>query len=51
MRLRAIGAIGYTLAEIRGKHHSMFVEPAMRERVAYREFWARLNRGEFQTAE
>uniref|UniRef100_Q07J05 Methyl-accepting chemotaxis sensory transducer with Pas/Pac sensor n=1 Tax=Rhodopseudomonas palustris (strain BisA53) TaxID=316055 RepID=Q07J05_RHOP5 len=44
-------AMGYTLAEIQGKHHSMFVEPAMRDSGAYREFWAELNRGEFQAAE
>ncbi len=39
--------LGYSLAEIQGKHHSMFVEPAMRESPAYREFWAALNRGEY----
>ncbi len=44
-------ALGYTLAEIQGKHHSMFVEQAMRDSAAYREFWARLNRGENQSAE
>jgi methyl-accepting chemotaxis protein len=44
-------AIGYTLAEIQGKHHSMFVEQAERNSAAYREFWARLNRGENQSAE
>ena len=44
-------AMGYTLAEIQGKHHSMFVEPAERDSAAYREFWARLNRGENQSAE
>ena len=43
--------MGYTLAEIQGKHHSMFVEPAERDSAAYREFWAKLNRGEFQAAE
>jgi methyl-accepting chemotaxis protein len=43
--------LGYSLGEIQGKHHSMFVEPAVRETAAYREFWAKLNRGEFQTAE
>src|ERR1700732_5046872 len=43
--------LGYSLGEIQGKHHSMFVEPAMRESAAYREFWAKLNRGEFQAAE
>ena len=46
-----LGAIGYTLAEIQGKHHSMFVEQAERGSAAYREFWARLNRGENQSAE
>ena len=44
-------AMGYTLAEIQGKHHSMFVEQATRDSAAYREFWARLNRGENQSAE
>ena len=46
-----LGAIGYTLDEIKGKHHSMFVDPATRESAAYREFWASLNRGEFQAAQ
>ena len=46
-----LDAIGYTLAEIQGKHHSMFVDPAERESAAYREFWASLNRGEFQAAQ
>src|SRR6202000_1940408 len=44
-------AMGYSLPEIAGKHHSMFVEPAERDSAAYREFWTRLNRGEFQVAE
>jgi methyl-accepting chemotaxis protein len=42
--------LGYSLGEIQGKHHSMFVEPAMRESAAYREFWAKLNRGQYQAA-
>jgi len=46
-----LNAMGYTLAEIQGKHHSMFVEPAYRDSAEYREFWAKLNRGEFQAAE
>src|SRR4029450_2497866 len=44
-------AMGYTLAEIQGNHHSMFVESSERDSAAYREFWARLNRGENQSAE
>ena len=43
--------MGYTLAEIQGKHHRMFVEQSERDSAAYREFWARLNRGENQSAE
>src|SRR5829696_2128550 len=46
-----LDALGYRLEEIRGKHHSMFVLPAMRESADYRAFWANLNRGEFQAAE
>ena len=44
-------AMGYSLAEIKGKNHSMFVEPAYRDGAAYREFWAKLNRGEYDAAE
>jgi methyl-accepting chemotaxis protein len=43
--------MGYSLAEIQGRHHSMFVEQAERDGVAYREFWAALNRGEYRAAE
>jgi methyl-accepting chemotaxis protein len=46
-----LDALGYSLSEIQGKHHSMFVEPALRDTAAYREFWAKLNRGEYQAAE
>lgn len=46
-----LGAVGYTLAEIQGKHHSMFVVPEDRDSAAYRDFWAKLNRGQFDAAE
>lgn len=46
-----LGTLGYSLAEIKGKHHSMFVEPSERDGAAYREFWAALNRGQYQAAE
>ncbi len=46
-----LGAVGYSLSEIQGKHHSMFVEPGYRDSQDYRNFWASLNRGEFQAAE
>ncbi|WP_259260546.1 MULTISPECIES: PAS domain-containing methyl-accepting chemotaxis protein [Bradyrhizobium] len=46
-----LGALGYTLSEIVGKHHSMFVGADERDSEAYRAFWARLNAGEFQSGE
>ncbi|MGF1622810.1 MAG: PAS domain-containing methyl-accepting chemotaxis protein, partial [Rhodomicrobiaceae bacterium] len=46
-----LGAIGYSLEEIKGRHHSMFVDPTERESTEYNEFWRSLNRGEFQARE
>jgi len=46
-----LGAVGYTLAEIRGQHHRMFVTEQDRNSTAYRQFWESLNRGEFQGGE
>jgi PAS domain S-box-containing protein len=43
--------MGYALEEVKGKHHSMFVDEAQRYSTEYREFWTTLNRGEFQAAE
>lgn len=41
-------AMGYQLDEIRGRHHSLFVEPSERDSAAYRSFWDALARGEAQ---
>ena len=46
-----LSTLGYSLSEIQGKHHGMFVATAERESAAYREFWAGLNRGEFRSGE
>ncbi len=46
-----LNAMGYRLDEIQSKHHSMFVDPELRERAEYREFWDALRRGEFQSRE
>ena len=46
-----LSSVGYTFDEIKGKHHSMFVEEAYRQSSEYKEFWAKLNRGEFLTSE
>jgi methyl-accepting chemotaxis protein len=44
-------SVGYTLPEIVGRHHSMFVEPAEVNAPAYLAFWAALARGESQLGE
>lgn len=44
-------AFGYTLAEIRGRHHSLFVDPADARSSEYQAFWAKLARGEFVAGE
>lgn len=40
--------LGYTLDEIKGQLHAMFVEPAERSSAEYRAFWDALRRGEYQ---
>ncbi len=44
-------AVGYTLDEIRARHHSMFVDPVERASVEYQRFWAELGTGRFQSGE
>src|SRR6478609_6250510 len=46
-----LNALGYSLSEIQGKHHSMFVDPAYKNSQEYQNFWAKLNRGEYDAAE
>jgi len=41
-----LNTLGYTLDEIRGQHHSLFVDPIYRQTPEYRMFWDRLGRGE-----
>jgi methyl-accepting chemotaxis protein len=40
-------AMGYSLNEIAGQHHSMFVDPTDVRSEEYRAFWAKLNSGAF----
>jgi methyl-accepting chemotaxis protein len=42
-----LNALGYSLREIQGKQHSMFVDPSDRDGAAYREFWANLIAGRY----
>jgi methyl-accepting chemotaxis protein len=44
-------ALGYRLDEIKGKKHSLFVDAVDRDSPAYKEFWAALNRGQYQAAQ
>ncbi len=43
--------MGYTLDEVQGRHHGLFVDDEFRNSAEYREFWEKLNRGEFISAE
>jgi methyl-accepting chemotaxis protein len=46
-----LGAVGYSLGEIKGQHHSIFVDPAYRSSPEYASFWQRLKNGEYQAAQ
>ncbi len=46
-----LNAMGYTLNEIQGQHHRIFVDPAYASSREYRDFWAELKRGEYVAAE
>ncbi len=41
----------YTLNEIQGKHHSLFVDKKYADSKEYRRFWEKLNRGQPQISE
>jgi methyl-accepting chemotaxis protein len=46
-----LNTLGYTLKEIQGQHHSMFVESGYRQSPEYRAFWEKLNRGEYHAGQ
>jgi methyl-accepting chemotaxis protein len=46
-----LNLMGYQLQEVKGKHHSIFVEPDTANSAAYQQFWADLRNGKPQTAE
>ncbi|HET9237917.1 MAG TPA: PAS domain-containing protein, partial [Oligoflexus sp.] len=43
--------LGYTLDEVKGRHHRMFCDPSFVQSVEYRHFWEKLGRGEFDRGE
>ncbi|KRP74361.1 PAS domain S-box protein [Pseudomonas paralactis] len=47
---RFLSSMGYSLAQIQGKHHRMFCEPQEYNSPEYQQFWKRLNAGEFVAA-
>ncbi|PVZ39302.1 methyl-accepting chemotaxis sensory transducer with Pas/Pac sensor [Pseudomonas sp. CC120222-01a] len=44
---RFLQSVGYSLEQVRGKHHRMFCEPAEANSTGYQAFWDRLRRGEY----
>jgi methyl-accepting chemotaxis protein len=44
---RFLDAMGYTLDQIKGKHHRLFCETSEYNAPEYQDFWAKLNRNEF----
>lgn len=46
-----LALMGYRLDEVKGRHHSMFVEENYKVSDEYQLFWRNLNRGEFNVAE
>ena len=46
-----LGAVGYRLEEIQGKHHRIFCTPEYANSAEYQMFWTRLNQGEFVSGE
>jgi len=46
-----LGLLNYSLAEVQGRHHSIFVDPEYKKSIEYAQFWEALNRGEYQSAE
>lgn len=46
-----LAVVGYSRDEVIGRHHRMFVDSEFANSAEYQEFWAKLNRGEFDHGE
>ena len=46
-----LSLMGYTLDEVQGRHHSIFVDAVYRESAEYLEFWNNLRSGRFSRAD
>ena len=43
--------LGYTLEEIKGKHHRIFCDSTYTDSLAYSNFWKKLASGEYELGE
>src|SRR3546814_1036585 len=43
-----LNTLGYTMAELKGRHHSTLVDVAHRSSPEYREFWEKIGRGDYE---
>jgi len=46
-----LSTLGYSLDEIKGKHHKIFCDAAYTESLEYKQFWQKLAHGEFDAGE
>ncbi|OUC15056.1 MAG: hypothetical protein B0A82_08940 [Alkalinema sp. CACIAM 70d] len=46
-----LSVMGYKIDDLRGKHHRIFVSDGEAQSGAYKEFWEKLRRGEFDTGQ
>jgi methyl-accepting chemotaxis protein len=46
-----LNMVGYALDDVKGKHHTMFLDEAERSVPGYRTFWDRMSRGEFSAGQ
>ncbi|MBC7712572.1 MAG: PAS domain-containing methyl-accepting chemotaxis protein [Rhizobacter sp.] len=46
-----LAAIGYTMDEVKNKHHRIFCEEEYASSLAYKQFWEKLDRGDFDSGE
>jgi len=46
-----LNMLGYSLKEVKGKHHRIVCEESYAKSPEYKEFWEKLNRGEFDSGE
>ena len=46
-----LNTFGYSLDDVRGRHHSLFVDAAVRDSADYRGLWSKLARGEYDAGQ